>query len=261
MVCVSVIMPAYNAQNTIKQAIDSVLAQTFGDFELIVINDHSTDDTRNIIMNYQSNDKRVLLVDNEINSGVSFSRNKGIEVAQGRYIAFLDSDDYWKQDKLEKQVKLMKEKKAVLSYTASAFIDYNGNPYDYVMEAETRTTLDTLLKKNLISCSSAMIISSVMKKLKMPSDKMYEDYYIWIKVLRRFKYAYGINEPLLVYRLSRKSKSSNRIKSAIMIYNTYKAVGYDLVLSTFFTLRYSIHSVSKRFYIKNVRYCKKSFGS
>ncbi|MBP3271617.1 MAG: glycosyltransferase family 2 protein, partial [Ruminococcus sp.] len=84
MVCVSVIMPAYNAQNTIKQAIDSVLAQTFGDFELIVINDHSTDDTRNIIMNYQSNDKRVLLVDNEINSGVSFSRNKGIEVAQGR---------------------------------------------------------------------------------------------------------------------------------------------------------------------------------
>ena len=248
---ISVIMPAYNAEKTIRQAIDSVLSQTYRDLELIVINDCAKDATKEIIEEYMAQDDRVRMIDNKVNSGVSVSRNKGIADAKGEYIAFLDSDDMWREDKLEKQLKVMKDNNAVLSYTASAFIDQDGNPYNYVMEAEEKTTLDTLLRKNLISCSSAMVKTDVMKKIRMPGDKMHEDYYVWIKILKKYKYAYGVNEPLLIYRMSANSKSSSRVKSAIMIYNTYHAVGYNVVSAGFLTLRYTIHSVSKRHNIKH----------
>lgn len=248
---ISVVMPAYNAEKTIREAIDSILTQSYRDLELIVVNDCSQDGTKGIIEEYAEADERVRLINNEVNSGVSVSRNKAVAAAKGEYIAFLDSDDMWKQGKLEKQLRVMEDNNAVLSYTSSAFIDQDGNPYNYIMEAEEKTTLDTLLRKNLISCSSAMVRASVMKKIKMPGDRMHEDYYVWLKILKKYKYAYGVKEPLLVYRLSANSKSSSRIKSAVMIYNTYHAVGYNAAAAGFLTLRYTIHSVSKRFNIKH----------
>ena len=247
-------MPAYNAEKTIKEAIDSVLQQTYRNFELIVINDNSHDKTLNILTQYCTADNRVKLICNSKNLGVSISRNIGIANANGKYIAFLDSDDMWRRDKLEKQLSVMESTSSVLSYTASSFINDIGSPFDYIMEAEPKTTLDTLLKRNLISCSSAMIKAEIMKDLKMPSDKMHEDYYIWITVLKKYKYAYGINEPLLIYRLASNSKSSNRFKSAKMIYNTYHAVGYNYFISFLLMLRYSIYSISKRYKIKHKKY-------
>lgn len=248
---ISVIMPAYNAEKTIREAIDSVLGQSYPDLELIVINDCSKDATGEIIRQYAAADPRVKPLENPVNSGVSVSRNRGVAAAAGEYIAFLDSDDLWREDKLEKQLAVMEKNGAVLSYTASAFIDETGKRYNYVMPAEEKTTLSTLLKRNLVSCSSAMIRADVMKGLKMPSDKMHEDYYVWITVLRKYGYAYGVNEPLLIYRLSTNSKSSNRFKSAKMIYNTYRAVGYGPVSSALLMLRYTIHSVSKRYKINH----------
>ena len=246
---ISVVMPAYNAEKTIRHAIDSVLSQSYKDFELIVINDSSKDTTKEIIEEYINRDKRVRIINNNVNSGVSFSRNKGVFNAKGEYIAFLDSDDIWRQDKLEKQLRLMEKKNAVLSYTASSFIDQNGHAYNYIMQAEEKTSLSTLLRKNLVSCSSAVVRADVMKTIEMPNDKMHEDYYVWITILRQYKYAYGINEPLLIYRLSDNSKSSDRLKSAKMIYNTYHAVGYNIMSSLFLTIRYTVHSVSKRYMI------------
>ncbi len=248
---ISVIMPAYNAEKTIRQAIDSVLSQTYSDFELIVINDCSKDSTQAIVEDYKEKDPRLILVNNERNFGVSVSRNVGVDLAKGDYIAFLDSDDMWRQDKLEKQLSVMKNRKAVLSYTASAFIDQEGNKYNYIMQAEEKTTLSTLLRKNLVSCSSAMVKADVMKKTRMPGDQMHEDYYVWLKLLGEYQYAYGINEPLLIYRLSTNSKSSSRIKSAKMIFNTYNAVGYKKAVSFLLTLRYTIHSVTKRYRINH----------
>lgn len=248
---VSVIMPAYNAERTITEAIESVLNQTYSEFELIVINDCSTDETKEIVEKYVASDSRIKLINNSINTGVSTSRNTGIMNAKGEYIAFLDSDDMWRKDKLEKQLDVMVSNKAILSYTASSFIDSSGKQYNYIMEAEEKTSLGTLLKKNLISCSSAMIKSDVMKTIKMPNDKMHEDYYVWITVLRKYRFAFGINEPLLIYRLGSNTKSSNRLKSAKMIYNTYYAVGYNHLFATLLTLRYTIYSVLKRYKIYN----------
>ncbi len=250
---ISVIMPAYNAEETVNCAVESVLRQTFSDFELIVIDDCSTDGTLDILRKLAERDPRIIIIENEQNSGVSHSRNTGVARAEGEWIAFLDSDDMWREDKLELQLReLEKHPECVVGYTASAFIDSAGNPYNYVMPAEEKTVYSTLLRKNLMSCSSVIIRSSVMKGIKMPGDEMHEDYYVWLTVLRDGGYACGINEPLLIYRLSENSKSSSRVKSARMSYNTYRAVGYSAVSSLFLVCRYFFHSVTKRYKIKNI---------
>lgn len=249
---ISVVMPAYNAENTVKSAVESVLCQSFSDFELIIINDCSTDGTADILRDLAQRDTRIVIIENERNSGVSYSRNAGVARAAGEWIAFLDSDDMWREDKLELQLRaLEKHPECIVSYTASSFIDSEGNPYDYVMPAEEKTVYSTLLKKNLMSCSSVIIRSSVMKELKMPGDEMHEDYYTWLTVLRDGGYACGVNEPLLIYRLSRNSKSSSRVKSAKMSYNTYRAAGYSAAAALFLVCRYFFHSVTKRYKIKN----------
>ena len=244
---VSIIMPAYNAEKTVVQAINSVTGQTFRDFELIVIDDCSKDNTLSVIKKLAKEDERIVLLRNEKNSGVSQTRNYGISMAQGELIAFLDSDDMWREDKLEKQLEIFeKYDNAVISYTASSFINNEGNPYKYVMQAPEKIDYKSLLRKNLLSCSSVMIMTEVMKGIQMPNDRMHEDYYTWLTVLKNTDYAYGVNEPLLIYRLSANSKSANRIKSAKMTYNTYRAVGYNALVSGAFTLRYALHSITKR---------------
>jgi teichuronic acid biosynthesis glycosyltransferase TuaG len=249
---VSVVMPAYNASKYISAAIESVLSQAYQDFELIVIDDCSEDDTYLIAKSYAEKDPRIILLKNAENSGVSATRNYGISKARGEWIAFLDSDDMWRSDKLEKQLVLLQEHPdAKITYTASAFIDSEGTPYNYVMPAEQKMTYRMLLKKNLLSCSSVMVRRDVISRVKMADDKMHEDYSAWLRILRETPFAYGVNEPLLIYRLSKNSKSSGRIKSAKMIYNSYRYVGYNIVVSLFLMLQYSVHSISKHSHIKN----------
>ena len=127
---VSIIMPAYNAEKTIRQSIESVLAQTYRDWELIVIDDGSRDDTAQILSDFSLQDARICFSKNEKNSGASYTRNRAISLAKGEWIAFLDSDDLWKPEKLEKQLALTeKYPDMAVCYTASAFINEDGNPY------------------------------------------------------------------------------------------------------------------------------------
>ena len=251
MPLISVIMPAYNAEKTISAAIESVLSQTLSDFELIVIDDCSKDNTYQEVSKIRETDERIKLIRNLQNLGVSATRNIGVEIACGEIIAFLDSDDLWKQDKLEKQVKIFEsDMDAALSFTASSFIDENGESYEYIMNVPEKVTYKQLLKRNVLSCSSVMVKSSVMKQIKMPNDSMHEDYYTWLMILKKHNYAYGINEPLLVYRLSSNSKSSSRIKSAKMLYRAYRALGYNFIITSLFVFRYMFYSIKKRRLIK-----------
>lgn len=249
---VSIVMPAYNAANTIRSSIESIKAQTVKDWELIVIDDGSKDETAVILAELAAGDERIHFLQNEKNSGASYTRNRAVSLAKGEWIAFLDSDDLWREDKLEKQLVLAeKNPDMVICYTASSFINDDGQPFGYVMQAVEKIDYKTLLRKNLLSCSSVMIRSSVMKEIKMPSDKMHEDYYVWLTVVRSCGIAYGINEPLLIYRLASNSKSSNRFKSAKMLFNTYRAVGYNMFSSIILVFIYSMHSMTKRVNIKH----------
>ncbi len=244
---VSIVMPAYNAENTIRDAIQSVMAQTIADWELIVVDDGSKDNTVAIVSALAEKDSRIRFLQNEKNRGASATRNYAVSLAKGEWIAFLDSDDLWQSEKLERQLALSKEyPDMVICYTASSFIDSEGNSFGYVMKAQEKITYRTLLRKNLLSCSSVMVKADVMKKIKMPDDRMHEDYYVWLNILREHKVAHGINEPLLIYRLCKNSKSSNRITSAKMLFNTYRAVGYGRLVSGIMMFIYSFHSITKR---------------
>lgn len=137
---ISIIMAAYNAEKTIEQAINSVLSQTYPDFELLVVNDCSTDKTAMLAEAIVKKDDRVRLISNEKNSGVSYTRKHGLEEASGEWVAILDSDDAWASEKLEKQIKLQKQTNADLLFTGSAFMDADGKPIDWYLAAPAEVT-------------------------------------------------------------------------------------------------------------------------
>ncbi len=243
---VSVVMPAYNAEKTIKESVDSVLAQTFTDFELIITDDCSSDKTPAIYAGLVASDPRIRVLRNEANKGVAAARNKGVAEARGEWIAFLDSDDLWRPDKLEKHMAFIKKTGADISYTASAFIDGGGAVIDYILPAEYRLTYAALLRRNLMSCSSVMVRRGIMLDNGFQSGPIHEDYSSWLRILKKTGAAYGLDEPLLVYRVSKNSRSGRLVRSGMMSYRTYKAVGYGVIPSLFLTSRYALHSLKKR---------------
>lgn len=248
---VSIVMPAYNAAKTIAESINSVLAQSFTDWELIIVDDCSTDETAKILNKYVQQEVRIIFVKNNQNLGVAESRNRAIAMAKGQWVAFLDSDDLWRSDKLEKQVVLMQSNSGIdMTYTASGFIDVNGNSYDYVMSVPKNVTYNSLLHGNVMSCSSVMIKSDLMKHLPMPQGNLHEDYYCWLTLLKAGRKSVGINEQLLIYRLGVNTRSSSRIKAVKMSYNTYRAIGISCMKSLYLVMQYVLYSVKKRKKIK-----------
>ncbi|HOT22718.1 MAG TPA: glycosyltransferase family 2 protein [Sedimentibacter sp.] len=141
---ISIIMPAYNCEKYVEEAINSVLAQSYRNWELIVIDDGSVDNTRNIITEYLQNDFRISLLSNEKNIGVSAARNRGIDFAKGKWIAFLDSDDMWTPYKLEKQIEAVEENNAEFIFTGSAYINEEGKPYKGIFEVPEKVSYKRL---------------------------------------------------------------------------------------------------------------------
>jgi len=248
MPLVNVIMPAYNASATIDESIKSVLAQTYANWKLIVINDASRDNTLQRAEFFSSSDSRIHVISNKENQGVAAARNLGLSASEGEFIAFLDSDDLWLPKKLEKQVRFMLERDSVISFTGTSYINSSGQLSDYNLQVPEKFTYNELLKRNLMSCSSVMVRRDAM--LPFPSANIHEDYTVWMQIVKKIGYADGINESLLIYRMGESTKSSNRIKSARMNFNAYRYVGYGLLKSTLLSLRYAKHSISKRYKIR-----------
>lgn len=242
---VSIIMAAYNAELTISQAIESVIAQTYYDWELLVINDCSTDNTEEIVKKYAKQDSRIQLINNEKNSGVSETRKHGVEVADGEWIAVLDSDDAWTSDKLEKQLALNKANGAELIFTGSAFMDNDGKRKEWQLHVPETLTYKELLKQNLVSNSSVLAKKDLYKKYYAVGDEMHEDFAIWLGITKSGVTAYGIDEPLLIYRLAKSSKSSNKFKAAKMNWNTYRYVGLGPVAASYYMCWYTIKGLLK----------------
>jgi len=245
---VSIIMPAYNAEKTIYESINSVLTQTYQHWELIIVDDASKDKTAEIIVGFAKNDNRIRFFTNDNNQGVATTRNTGIKQATGKYLAFLDSDDLWRNDKLAKQTHLMEETNAEISYTGTAYINTAGESSKYVLRAKSKFTYKELLRRNIMSCSSVMVQRDSM--IEFPQGFMHEDYAVWLQIVKKVGHACGIDEPLLIYRMGEATKSAKRIGSAIMIRNVYRYIGYARMVSTVLLCRYAFHSVFKRLFIR-----------
>ena len=243
---ISVIMPAYNAEKTIDAAVKSVIGQTFQHWELLIVNDCSTDRTKEKILAWTKCDSRIHVIENPQNMGVAQTRNQGVAKAKGEWIAFLDSDDLWEPDKLEMQVKWVRKFHARLVFTGSAFIDKDGKRIDYCLNVPKKVVFRELLKQNIISCSSVLVQKKLLLRYPMVGKDMHEDYAVWLSILKNEGIcAYGINRPLLVYRVSPKSKSGNKGKAALMHWRVYRHIGLGFIPSVYYFLWYMGRNLKK----------------
>lgn len=242
-VLVSVVIPAYNCEKYIDKAIDSVLMQRVS-LELIVINDCSTDETEAVIRRYQDN-PLVRYVRNEKNLGVAETRNRGVRLARGNYVAFLDSDDWWEPDKLEKQLEMIEREHVVLCSTARALVDSDGKMIGKVIPVKEKIFYRDLLRHNSINCSSVLLLRKVALEFPMEHEDSHEDYITWLRILKKYKVACAVNEPLLKYRLSATGKSGTKWESAKMTFKSYRYMGFGLVKSILCFCSYVLHGLWK----------------
>ncbi len=213
MPLVSIITPAYNTESVIRDTVESVIAQTFGDWELLIIDDCSTDNTRKVAMEYSGKDSRIKVLSTDRNSGIAVARNVGIEAAEGRYIALCDSDDLWAEDKLEKQIAFMQEKGCALCYSSYYRCTEEGDPYRLV-KCRPQTTYRDITRCNCIPCPTGMYDTAVTGKILTPVIWKRQDWAMWIKVLEKCGKGYGIDEPLAYYRI-RQGSLSKGVRSSI----------------------------------------------
>lgn len=246
-ILVSVVMPAYNCAGTIGDSIASALCQEVP-LELIVVNDRSPDDLDAAMAPWLS-DERVVYVTNEQNMGAAQSRNRAVAMARGKYIAFLDADDIWLPGKLAVQVQQLEETGSVLSCTARMLMDPQGKDTGRVLEVPQVITYRELLKHNCIACSSVVMRAEAAREFPMDHEDSHEDYILWLRVLRKYGEARGMNIPYLRYRLSNTGKSGSKLHSAKMTFQVYRYMGFSLPESLCCFGSYALHGVWK-YYIK-----------
>ncbi len=246
---VSVIMPAYNCEKFLKHAVHSVQAQTYSDWELIIIDDASRDDTFVEAQKLAATDERIKVYSLEQNKGVSFCRNFAIAQAQGRYLAFLDSDDLWSKDKLTRQIAFMQSKNVALSHTSYAFMNEKG----FVMKngkvnVDEEVDLQKYMKTTQIGMSSVIIDRNQIGKVQFPEDRqLCEDARVWMAYLRQGKKFCGLNEVLTLYRVRGSQLSGNKMK---MAENTLKRYWHEKNLPAYkrlyYFLNYACNGIQKR---------------
>lgn len=242
---VSIVMPAYNSAEFIKASVLSVLAQSFTDWELIIVDDASTDNTVDVVEQLQQSDSRIKLIRLEQNQGAAIARNTAITAATGRYIAFLDCDDLWLPDKLTRQLEAMAQHQCALSYSAYHVINESGERLTTFVPPQ-QVSYGDLLRTCSIGCLTAMYDTQLLGKVTMPLIRKRQDYGLWLKILKQTPVAFGITEPLAEYRQRENSISSNKLKAAQFQWKIYREVEHiGWLRSVFYFINYAIAGVLK----------------
>lgn len=218
---VSIVVPVYNAEKFLEDTINCVLNQTYDNWELLLINDCSKDNSKKVAKQFLSD--KIKWIDMKKNGGPALTRNKGIDESKGKYICFLDADDLWEEQKLEKQVKFMQEKKCAFSYTSYEFADEQGIPIGKKVIAKEIMTYHKNLKNTIISTITVMFDVTIIDKnmIKMPNLKWVEDTATWWQILRNGYVAYGLPNVYSYYRRSNNTHSSNKIRTLKQLLNLY----------------------------------------
>lgn len=216
---VSIVMPAYNSSATIRESIDSVLHQTFTDWELIIIDDCSEENIEEKVRSYS--DRRIHYYRLAENHGVAHARNVAIKKARGRYLAFLDSDDLWLPEKLERQIQFMERNHYAFTYTWYRQFKENAQKTGRLIKTKTWVSYERLLHGNDIGCLTVMIDRNQIPHVFMPLER-HEDYVAWLNILKEGWKAYSLSEDLARYRVSGKSVSGNKWKSFVWTWQVYR---------------------------------------
>ena len=250
---ISIIMPTYNSEKYIAETISSVQAQTYKNWELVIVDDCSTDKTVKIIKNFINNDDRIKLFILDKNQGASQARNFALEYSTGRFIAYLDSDDLWKKNKLLRQVEFMKNNKYVFSCTSYEIINNVGLSLNKFIHMPTEINYTKYLKYNILQTVGIMIDLQQVDKslLRMPNTRIGEDAATWLQILKAGYNCYGLDENLAAYRRRKGSLSSNKFISIFYAWNLYRNIEkLPFCYSVYCFMRYSLLAICKRIYIK-----------
>lgn len=243
---VSVIMPAYNAAEFLEEAIASVKAQTVTDWELLVIDDCSKDETCRIVERIAADDGRVKLLRNERNLGAAGSRNKGLDIFRGRYVALLDSDDYWYPRMLEKMLAKAEQTGADIIYCAYELVDEEGRKVCNDFRVPDSTTFRESIVRSVITCSTVLFTGELAKNHRFPENLYHEDIAMWFQILREGGTARGVDEVLAAYRQRTGSKTANKLKSAWRRWIIYrKHLQLPFFRSVFVTVQYAYYGMLK----------------
>ncbi len=244
---VSIITPLYNGTPYIADAIRSVLGQTFTGWEMIIADDGSTDHPEPVVATAAGGDPRIRLIRPGGNRGAAAARNAALEVASGDFIAFLDSDDTWKPEKLERQLEAMERNGWAFSFTSYEVMDTGGHPVGKVIRAPQRMDYRRYLRNTAIGCLTVMIDRRLTGPLRMPLLRSSHDMALWLELMKRGFEAYGIGEVLASYRLVGTSNSANKWKAARDVWNVYRRVEHlSLCRSAACFAGYAFHAAAKR---------------
>ena len=219
---VSIIMPSYNAEQYIAESIQSVMAQTYPSWELVITDDRSSDNTANIARSFSQQDPRIDFVVAEKHSGIAGTRNQCIARAKGRYIAFLDNDDLWVPEKLEKQVRFMQGHDCGFSYSEYELIKEDGTPKGKIIRTAGVIDYNKYLRNTIIGSGTIMLDREKTGPLTMPDNATSDDMALWCKILRDGHKAYPIKEVLMKYRVRSNSASANKWKAAQDVWRVYR---------------------------------------
>lgn len=224
---VSIVTATYNSSKEVTATYESILSQSLSNWEWIVTDDCSTDGTLEVLQELFQNDNRIKILENSENSGAAVSRNKSLKYVKGDFIAFIDSDDIWLPDKLEKQVKFMEENTIDFSFTAYELIDEQGAKLDIRVDTHLTgfvTYEDMLRKKATLGCSTVMLRRNAFKDVFMPLLRTGQDYATWLKLLKTGKNAFPLTNVLTQYRILPNSISRNKIKKAKRQWEIYTQI-------------------------------------
>lgn len=228
---VSIIIPCYNSAEFIAGTIESIINQTYTNWEMIITDDCSTDNSCRVIESYQEKDPRIKLLRFKENSGAGVARNNSINNAAGRFIAFCDSDDKWHPRKLELQLEFMTINECAFSFTACDLFDEKGNLKGH-QSVPKKVTFASLLRNCAVPSSTAMYDTSLIGKIYMPSIRKRQDWGLWLDIVKKSKIGYGLNITLMDYLIRKGSVSSNKrtlLKYNFIIYNEH--LGYSKLKS------------------------------
>ena len=246
---VSIITPMYNSEAYISETINSVLNQTYTNWELILIDDFSSDKTLEMMQPFTSKNPNIKLFKNESNQGAAISRNKGIEIAQGDYITFLDADDLWLPEKLEKQLAFMQKENCDVCFTSYNLINEKGKLLNKTVKALKELSYNKLLKSNYIGNLTGTYNAKTLGKIYAPNLRKRQDWLLWLAAIKKSKKpAKGIQEPLAYYRVRKDSMSSNKFNLIKHNYWVYKkGLGFSTIKSAYYLTQFMI----EHFFVKS----------
>lgn len=242
---VSIVTPAWRAAATVGETIESVLRQTYSEWEMLVVDDCSPDDTRARVAEFSARDPRVKLLPHVKNAGPAAARNTALSAARGRWIAFLDSDDIWLPQKLERTIAHARYARSALTFTGFRRIDADGGRTGHYISVPPSLDYRQLLRNTAIATSTVLVDRAMAGDFRM-KQTYYDDFACWLDILRPGRTAHGLDEDLVRYRVVSGSVSRNKVRSAAKVWQTYREVeGIDPFRSAWYFVNYGLNGLIK----------------